>query len=120
MQNQRNIILAVVLTALVLFGWEAGVGYFYPQAKTPTKTVEAGGAEEATEPGKPTREGGLRDAAAVALEKKDLKSALAAGERVAIEAPAVSGSINLVGGLVDDLVLNEHRETVDKDSGPVR
>ncbi|MED5544445.1 MAG: membrane protein insertase YidC [Pseudomonadota bacterium] len=120
MQNQRNIILAVVLTALVLFGWEAGVGYFYPQAKTPTKTVEAGGAEDATKPGKPTREGGLRDAAAVALEKKDLKSALAAGERVAIEAPAVSGSINLVGGLVDDLVLNEHRETVDKDSGPVR
>ncbi|TYC85278.1 membrane protein insertase YidC [Novosphingobium sp. BW1] len=120
MQNQRNIILAVVLTALVLFGWEAGVGYFYPQAKTPTKTVEAGGAEEATEPGKPTREGGLRDAAAVALEKKDLKSALAAGERVAIKAPAVSGSINLIGGIVDDLVLNEHRETVDKDSGPVR
>ncbi|GAM03344.1 membrane protein insertase YidC [Novosphingobium sp. MBES04] len=120
MQNQRNIILAVVLTALVLFGWEAGVGYFYPQAKTPTKTVEAGGAEDATKPGKPTREGGLRDAAAVALEKKDLKSALAAGERVAIEAPAVSGSINLVGGLVDDLVLNEHRETVAKDSGPVR
>ncbi|MBT0670367.1 membrane protein insertase YidC [Novosphingobium profundi] len=120
MQNQRNIILAVVLTALVLFGWEAGVGYFYPQAKTPVQTVQAGGAEEATKPTKPTREGGLRDAAEMALEQKDLKTALAGGSRVAIAAPGVSGSINLTGGLVDDLVLNRHRETVKKDSGPVR
>ena len=120
MQNQRNVILAVLLTALVLFGWQAGVGYFYPQAKTPTQTVAAGGAEEATKPTKPTREGGLRDAASMALEKQDLKSALAGGNRVAIEAPGLSGSINLQGAVLDDLVLNRHRETVEKDSGPVR
>lgn len=120
MQNQRSIFLAVLLTALVLFGWEAGVGYFYPQAKTPTQTVAAGGAEEATKPTKPTREGGLRDAGAVALEQQDLKTALAGNQRVAIAAPGVAGSINLKGGLVDDLVLNRHRETVEKNSGPVR
>lgn len=120
MQNQRSIFLAVLLTALVLFGWEAGVGYFYPQAKTPTQTVAAGGAEEATKPTKPTREGGLRDAGAVALEQQDLKTALASGQRIAIAAPGVAGSINLKGGLVDDLVLNRHRETVEKNSGPVR
>ncbi|MFC0206098.1 membrane protein insertase YidC [Novosphingobium soli] len=120
MENQRNIILAVLLTALVLFGWEAGVGYFYPQAKTPTQTVAAGGAEKATSPTKPTREGGLRDAAEVALEQQDLKSALAAGGRVPVAAPGLSGSINLTGAIVDDLVLNRHRETVEKDSGPVR
>ena len=120
MENQRNIILAVVLTALVLFGWEAAVGYFYPQAKTPTQVVEAGGAEKVASPTKPTREGGLRDAAEVALERKDLKSALGHGGRVPIAAPGLSGSINLTGALVDDLVLNHHRETVEKDSGPVR
>ena len=31
-QNQRNLILAVVLSALLLFGWDAGVRYFYPNA----------------------------------------------------------------------------------------
>ncbi len=123
MQNQRNILIAVVLTALVLFGWEAGVGYFYPQAKAPKPSVEATQAAKAQDSAattKPTREGGIRDAADIALEQKDPKTALAGGERVAIAAPGVSGSINLVGGLVDDLVLNRHRETVEKDSGPVR
>ena len=126
MDNQRNIILAVLLTVLVLFGWQAGVGYFYPQADTPAKTVAAGGAEQATEPtnaqkeGAPTREGGLRDAADMALERQDLKTALASGNRVPIAAPGLSGSINLNGAIIDDLVLNRHRETVEKDSGPVR
>lgn len=120
MDNQRNIILAVVLTALVLFGWDAAVGYFYPQSKTPTQVVAAGGADKAVSPGKPTREGGLVDAADVALERQDLKTALASGGRVPIEAPGVSGSINLKGAVLDDLVLNRHRETVKKDSGPVR
>lgn len=120
MDNQRNIILAVLLTALVLFGWEAGVGYFYPQAKTPTQAARAGGAEEAVSPTKPTREGGLRDASEMALERQDLKTALASGGRVPIAAPGLSGSIDLKGAVVDDLVLNRHRETVDKDSGPVR
>jgi len=128
--NQRNIILAVVLTALVLFGWDAAVGYFYPQTKTPTKVVEAGGADNAASPAnpasgdagkiKPTREGGIRDEADIALEQQDLKTALASGTRVPIAAPGLSGSINLNGALLDDLTLNRHRETVAKDSGPVR
>ncbi|WP_067732460.1 membrane protein insertase YidC [Novosphingobium naphthalenivorans] len=125
MDNQRNIILAVVLTALVLFGWEAGVGYFYPQAKEPAQVEQASSAEDAAKPAdaskiKPTREGGLRDAAEVALEKQDLKTALATGGRVPVVAPGLSGSINLTGALIDDLVINRHKETVKKDSGPVR
>ncbi|WP_156842639.1 membrane protein insertase YidC [Novosphingobium aquimarinum] len=120
MDNQRNIILAVLLTALVLFGWDAAVGYFYPQADTPTKVEQQGGADAAVSPTKPTREGGLRDATDLALEKKDLDQALAEGGRVPIEAPGISGSINLKGAVIDDLVLNRHRETVKKDSGPVR
>src|SRR3546814_15227676 len=34
--------------------------------------------------------------------------------------PGLSGSINLHGAMIDDLVLNRHRETVEKNSGPVR
>ena len=118
MDNQRNIILAVVLTALVLFGWEAGMGYFYPQASEPAKVEQAPVSSDSEI--KPTREGGLRDAADLALEKKDLRSALGHGGRVPVAAPGLSGSINLTGALVDDLVINRHRETAEKNSGPVR
>ncbi len=120
MENQRNIILAVLLTALVLFGWDYGVGYFYPQSKEARPVAEQQQQDIAANSGKPTREGGLRNAADIALEKKDLVSALASPGRLPIAAPGLSGSINLKGALLDDLVLNRHRETVKKDSGPVR
>ncbi|WP_022676810.1 membrane protein insertase YidC, partial [Novosphingobium sp. B-7] len=71
-------------------------------------------------PAKPTREGGLQAPADVALEQKDLAQELAAGNRVPIDAPGLKGSINLVGGVVDDLTLVRHRETIDKNSPPVR
>ncbi|WP_395328796.1 membrane protein insertase YidC [Novosphingobium sp. BL-8H] len=118
MNNQRNIILAVVLTALLLFGWQAGVSHFYPEANKPAPVAQT--TAPAASAAKPTREGGLLNAADVALEQQDLKTALTKGGRVPIQAPGVSGSINLNGALLDDLVLNRHRETVEKNSGPVR
>ena len=120
MDNQRNIILAVVLTALVLFGWEAGVSYFYPQADIPPEQAQAAKQAEADQALSPTRDGGLTSAADIAAEKKDLKTALAGGGRVPIESAAVSGSINLTGALFDDLTITQYRESIAKDSGPVR
>ncbi|WP_296677118.1 membrane protein insertase YidC [Novosphingobium sp.] len=119
--NSRNIILAVVLTALLLFGWDAGVRYFYPQANKPKPApVAAASAPSAAAPAKPTREGGLTSAADQALEARDLKAALNPAGRVPIAAPGLSGSINLTGGVVDDLTLNRHTAAIDKNSGPQR
>src|SRR5688572_11729712 len=67
-----------------------------------------------------TREGGLTDPGEIAEEARDLSTALAVRDRVRIDAPEVAGSINPVGARVDDIVLKTHRQTVDKDSGPVR
>lgn len=124
MDNQRNIIFAVLLTALVLFGWEAAISYLYPQPDKPTieQIEQAGAAREAPaeDVPAPTREGGLRSATDIALEKKDLKAALSGGGRIPIEAPALSGSINLTGALFDDLTITRHRQSIEKDSGPVR
>ena len=121
MDNQRNIILAVVLTGLLLFGWDAAVSHFYPHANPPRREVAAtASAPAAPAATKPTREGGLSDPGEQALEARDLQTELAGGGRVPIAAPGLSGSINLAGALVDDLTLNAHRATVDKNSGPVR
>ena len=123
MENQRNVILAMVLMALMLVGWDLGMRYYYPPAPKPAAGATAAAAPGAPAPAptlKPTREGGLQAPADIALEKHELAAALAAGHRVTVDAPGLKGSINLVGGLVDDLTLARHRETLDKNSPPVR
>lgn len=122
MENQRNVILAMVLMALMLVGWDLGMRYYYPQPAKPAAGAAAtpGAAPAPAATPKPNREGGLQAAADVALEKQDLAQALAAGHRIPVDAPGLKGSINLLGGLVDDLTLARHRETLDKNSPPVR
>lgn len=111
-----------MLSALLLLGWDALVGYLYPGARNPAAQRADTPAEQAamkSAPGESTGTGGL-DASNLALEKRDLKTALAGGGRLPIDAPRVSGSINLAAGAIDDLVLKDYRETVDEDSDPVR
>ncbi len=119
MDNQRNIIMAVVLTALILFGWDAGIRYFYPNANKPAPVASASPASSDA-PVKHTREGGLTSAADIAEEARDLKTALAVPGRVAIAAPGLSGSINSQGAMIDDLTANRHTDTMGKNSGPAR
>ena len=124
MNNQRNLILAIVLTGLLLFGWDTGVRFFYPHANQPVKTAGSASTQTKEAPpaaaNKPTREGGLLNPGDVALEAQDLKTALAAPTRVPIAAPGLSGSINLAGAVLDDLTINRHTATVEKNSGPAR
>ncbi|MFM5906533.1 MAG: membrane protein insertase YidC [Novosphingobium sp.] len=117
MENQRNLILAVVLCALLLFGWDAAVSHFYPPAKKPV-VAAAGPAPAAKSGDKPTREGGLTNEADRAAEARDLKTALVTPGRIPIAAPGLSGSINPAGALLDDLTTNRH-QNVDR-NGPER
>ena len=118
--NQRNLILAVVLTALILFGWDAALRYMYPNADKPAPVAVASAGAAPAEAAKPTREGGLTNAADIALEAKDLQTALNPASRVAIAAPGLTGSINLAGGLLDDLTTNRHTAALDPKAGPQR
>ena len=121
MENQRNIVVALVLVALLLFGWDSAMQYFYPQPAVEAQNAVQAAAEidEPASSGR-NREGGLTAAADIAEEERDLETQLADAGRVAIEAPAVEGSINPVGARIDDLTLTRHRQTVEKDSPPVR
>ncbi len=127
MTKQRNLILAVLLTALMLFGYEAFLQHFYPDyaKKKPVAAASQAPASQAAAPAvpvttTPTRDGGLTSAADVALEAKDLQSALAAPGRVPVAAPGLTGSINLAGAVIDDLVTARHTASVEKNSGPAR
>ena len=120
MDNQRNIIMAVLLTALILFGWDGAMRYYYPQADKPVPVASASPGAVPDAPVKHTREGGLTSAADVALEARDLKTALSVPDRVPIAAPGLSGSINPVGAVLDDLTATRHTDTMKKDTGPAR
>ena len=124
MDNSRNLLLAFVLSGLLILGWDVGMNYFYPQPEVTE--------EESTPPGGPATAAGVANAEGTRVgtgdlgvdasegSPVDLDAAIADPQRVAIDAPRIAGAINLVGARIDDIVLKDHKETVAKDSGPVR
>ncbi len=113
--NFKNMVLAGVLTLLIFVGWDWGMKYYYPDAnKAPVPAASAPAAAPA-----PAAAGAV-PVAGQAAPAKDLKTALNPASRVPIAAPGLSGSINLVGAVVDDLTTNRHTATLDKAQGQKR
>ena len=111
MNEQRNMILALVLSAVVLLGWALVSDKFFPTANVPTTQIVKG------------KEVALPVAQPVAVGPqavKDRAVVLAQTPRVKILTPLLAGSINLKGARIDDLTLTTQKETIDKNSPPVR
>src|SRR4051794_18229322 len=131
MIDNRNTILAVILSGLVLIAWQ----YFYnvPQMEKQRALQQA-----QSELAKPTPQAG--NTASPSTAPQTGSSAPAAGapptntqpavvvsreaaiadtNRVKIDTPRVSGSISLKGARIDDLSLVQFRETVDPASPPI-
>ena len=113
MDNQRNMILAIVLSAIVLFGWSALSHHFFPVAQPSVTKIEGGRTTVLPQPG-------ADPAADTAVATRDRAIVLQETPRVAIDTPKLAGSINLKGARIDDLVLKTYKETIAKDSPPVR
>jgi YidC/Oxa1 family membrane protein insertase len=108
-QENRNLILAVLLSAVVLFGWTFVAERFFPtpapvSAPAPTATA---GAPAATGPSVP---GSVPGAVPMAVPAgpQPVETLVATGPRVRIDTPRLGGSINLTGARFDDLVLKDH------------
>ena len=114
MNDSKNLILAVVLSALVLLGWTWAANKYFPTANPPSSKVAAGKQQPLPQPeAQPT-------GPATPRKVQSIAAALASGPRVAIRTPSLSGSINLKGAQIDDLLLLNQRQTIAKDSPPVR
>ena len=109
MNDNRNMLLAIVLSALVLIGWSLLSDRFLPTAGPQTQQVENGKVTPAPQPTADAPKA-IRNRAVV----------LAESPRVRIDTPSLEGSINLKGARFDDLVLVSERETIAKNSPPVR
>ncbi len=120
MENQRNVILAITLMALILFGWPYALEVFYPARPATVEDVANAprpGLDPATPGASPgSVSGAVPDTASGSKIIRTRKAVLADSARVAIDAPRVGGSINLTGARIDDVVLKDYREKLDKDS----
>jgi YidC/Oxa1 family membrane protein insertase len=123
MQDQKNTIIAIVLSAIVLIAWQ----YFFatPQANKQRQLAEQQRLEQSQQPpaapaGGPTAQpsniplapGQVGTAGAPLAREK----VIAETPRIAIDTPTVKGSIALKGARLDDLSLVKYRETVDPNS----
>ena len=129
MTDNKNTILAIALSALVLLGWQ----YFFavPQEKARQEQLQAQQQAQKQNAPTPSQSGQAppaqtgpaqmpAPAAAPAAEAPiDRAAALAASPRVPIATGSVQGSIALKGARIDDLALVKFRETVDANSPPI-
>ena len=113
MNDHKNMILAIVLSAIVLLGWGFVTETYFPTANPPTTKIEDGRQVPLPQPK-------ADPAADTPQAMRDRNVVLAETPRLRIETPRLSGTINLRGARIDDLLLTTHREGLDRDSPPVR
>src|SRR6204780_1074739 len=128
MGDHKNTILAVVLSLIVVIGWQIFVGY--PQMEKQreqallkqqeqSQTQPGATQPNAAQPGAVPSAGTpppLPGSAAPSAATATREAVIAASPRVAIATPRLPGSIDLKGGRIDDLSLEQYRETIAPDS----
>jgi len=122
--DQRNMMIAIVLSLIVVVGWQ----YFIvgPQMEEAQREAEIAAQQQqdqdaadvtAPQSGEAAGEPGAVDTSSAATTRFETReAAIESQPRVAIDTPALTGSINLVGGRIDDLSLKNYRTTPDPDS----
>ena len=120
-ENNRNFILAIVLSIGVLFAWQ----YFFVPKPPPGAGAPPAEQQQQVEPGPPQPQpgGGAPEVGGTpsqpgggAPSTLTREEALAQSPRVTIDTPSLKGSIALKGGRIDDLTLKDYRETVEPTS----
>jgi YidC/Oxa1 family membrane protein insertase len=134
MIENRNTILAVILSGLVLLAWQ----FFYnmpqmekqraqaqmqaelaKQQQPPAKTTTPETSAQTNAPSTPASNAPSATPAASTAAVVSREAAIEATPRVTIETASLAGSISLKGARIDDLSLVKFRETVDPNSPPI-
>lgn len=117
MDDKRNLILAVLLTGLILFGWPYVAERLFPGSMKPAPTAQ----QQSVQPGQPTPAASGAPALdpAMPVAPQDRAIVLRQSQRVVIETPKLTGSIALKGARIDDITLPTYRQTLEKNSPPI-
>ncbi|MGB3147125.1 MAG: membrane protein insertase YidC [Paracoccaceae bacterium] len=117
--QNKNLMLAMALSMLVIIGWYS---FFAPPTPTPDLTAVPATTQIAETPSAdasadPVTLDGSADTGAAATPSS---MTAATAPRVIIDTPRLAGSISLLGGSLDDLLLKDYRETIEADAPDVR
>ena len=113
MSEERNILLAIVASVVILLGWQ----YVFPSKAPPPPAQQTAQAPSVAGPqsSAPTAPG-LPTPMVPALSAEEKAAELANQPRVHISTPNLHGSISLVGARIDDLTLVRFHDTPDPKS----
>ena len=125
--QQKNLLIAVALTVLIMIGYQLFVMPLFekPKPPAPVQTQTQTAPSTAQSPASPTAAPGSAPAvpgaapSTHATAPKSRAEVLAASPRVRIDTPKLHGSIALVGGHLDDLSLAAYHETIDPKSAEI-
>lgn len=110
MDEQKNMILAAVLSFAVIAVWFI---LFPPESPQPVDQTQISVERQAT------AEGGPAPEATAPVDAPTREAALERSPRVQIRSDRLSGSIALRGGRIDDLHLTDYHETIEPESPTV-
>ena len=116
-ENSRNTIIFIVCAAVILIAYQFLV--LEPASKRRQAELRQA---EAAQVGVEANASAARVgpvASAGGAAPIDRAAAKAQSPRIAIDTPALAGSLSLKGGRIDDLYLKDYREGLDKTSPPV-
>jgi YidC/Oxa1 family membrane protein insertase len=102
MENQKNLFLAIIISMAIIFGFQLLV----PQPERTPVTEDTNTQNSVS----------LDIQSATSAILLDRDQVLEETIRVTFDNSKIKGSINLEGGIIDDLVLEEYRETLDPTS----
>ena len=113
MGEQKNLLTAFILSAVVIFGFQ----YFYGSPKTALPPIENVAAENTAPQSSATPTAQTSNPVVKQVTRTE---ALHSSQRITINTPKLGGSLNLTGGRIDDVVLKHYNETTDKNSAHVK
>jgi YidC/Oxa1 family membrane protein insertase len=117
--DQKNFILAIVLSVAIIMGWQT----LFPAKQTPppqeASQTTAPNAPANGRPGAPAAPGAPSAGTPASEQIVSRDEALSRTPRVTFATPELLGSISLKGARIDDVRLAKHRETLDPKSPPV-
>ncbi len=106
MDDQKNLILAIILSTIVMMGYWFFFGK--PAAELAAEQARIEAEQAATAPVEQT-----------VIELRPRDEVVGAGQRIKIETPSLTGSFLVEGSRFDDIALKNYKKTLEEDSGDV-
>lgn len=114
MGDQKNLILAIVISVAIIFVFQI----FFPQ-QTITQSQQENSVNQKSQNVTSIDQTQKNVATTIKTREQiinDSKIGTANRDRIIIQSDNLKGTINLTGGIIDDLILTQYKESLDQDS----